>query len=93
MPHFEGVAYPMAETMKGERMAVRPVLRMGDPLLLQVAKPVETFDTAELRELLVDMHDTMAALNGAGLTSCVPPCGDCLTMTYRPASCGRDSCQ
>ena len=69
MPHFEGVAYPMAETMKGERMAVRPVLRMGDPLLLQVAKPVETFDTSELRELLVDMHDTMAALNGAGLAA------------------------
>jgi len=59
----------MAETMKGKRMAVRPVLRMGDPLLLQVAKPVETFDTSELRELLVDMHDTMAALNGAGLAA------------------------
>ena len=54
---------------EGEFMAVRPVLRMGDPLLLQVAAPVETFDTAELRELLVDMHDTMAALNGAGLAA------------------------
>ena len=42
---------------------------MGDPLLLQVAKPVETFDTPELRELLVDMHDTMADLNGAGLAA------------------------
>ncbi len=50
-------------------MAVRPVLRMGDPLLLQVAKPVEQFDTPELRELLVDMHDTMAALSGAGLAA------------------------
>ena len=50
-------------------MSVRPVLRMGDPLLLQVAKPVEQFDTPELRELLVDMHDTMAALNGAGLAA------------------------
>jgi peptide deformylase len=50
-------------------MAVRPVLRMGDPVLLQVAKPVEQFDTPELRELLVDMHDTMAALNGAGLAA------------------------
>jgi len=50
-------------------MAVRPVLRMGDPLLLQVAKPVERFDTPELRELLQDMKDTMASLNGAGLAA------------------------
>ena len=42
---------------------------MGDPLLLQVAKPVEQFDTPELRELLMDMHDTMAALSGAGLAA------------------------
>lgn len=50
-------------------MAVRPVLRMGDPVLLQVAKPVEQFDTPELHSLLVDMHDTMASLNGAGLAA------------------------
>lgn len=50
-------------------MSVRPVLRMGDPVLLQVAKPVEQFDTPDLRALLVDMHDTMAALNGAGLAA------------------------
>jgi peptide deformylase len=50
-------------------MAVRPVLKMGDPLLLQVAKRVEQFDTPELRALLVDMQDTMAALNGAGLAA------------------------
>jgi len=50
-------------------MPTRPVLRMGDPLLLQVAKTVEKFDTPELHALLVDMHDTMAALNGAGLAA------------------------
>jgi peptide deformylase len=50
-------------------MAVRPVLKMGDPLLLQVARPVERFDTPELHALLVDMHDTMAALSGAGLAA------------------------
>lgn len=50
-------------------MAVRPVLKMGDPLLLQVAKPVQRFDTEELHSLLVDMHDTMAALSGAGLAA------------------------
>ena len=50
-------------------MAIRPVLKMGDPVLLQVAKPVERFDTPELRELLRDMRDTMASLNGAGLAA------------------------
>src|SRR5215831_16937736 len=50
-------------------MAIRPVLKMGDPILLQQAKPVETFDTPELHALLVDMHDTMASLNGAGLAA------------------------
>ena len=50
-------------------MPVRSVLKMGDPLLLQQAKPVETFDTLELRALLIDMHDTMTALNGAGLAA------------------------
>ena len=50
-------------------MAVRKVLRMGDPRLLQRAQPVAKFDTAELRELLTDMQDTMAALDGAGLAA------------------------
>ena len=50
-------------------MSVRPVLRMGDPVLLQVAKPVERFDTPELHALLQDMKDTMAALNGAGIAA------------------------
>jgi len=50
-------------------MAVRPVLRMGDPLLLKVAEPVRAFDTPELHALVADMFDTMAALNGAGLAA------------------------
>lgn len=50
-------------------MAIRPVLRMGDPLLLQVAAPVQAFDTPELRALLQDMRDTMDSLNGAGLAA------------------------
>jgi peptide deformylase len=50
-------------------MAIRPVLRMGDPLLLQVAAPVQAFDTPELHALLQDMRDTMASLNGAGLAA------------------------
>jgi peptide deformylase len=50
------------------RMAVRPVLKMGEPLLRQVAAPVQRFD-AELTALVADMNDTMRALNGAGLAA------------------------
>jgi peptide deformylase len=50
-------------------MAVKAVLKMGEPLLLQQAKAVEQFDTPELHALLVDMHDTMQAENGAGLAA------------------------
>jgi peptide deformylase len=42
---------------------------MGDPRLLEVSRRVEAFDTPELHELLGDMRDTMAALNGAGLAA------------------------
>jgi len=48
---------------------IREVLRMGDPRLLERAKPVERFGTAELAALLGDMRDTMAHLNGAGLAA------------------------
>jgi peptide deformylase len=50
-------------------MAIKPVLRMGDPRLLERAHEVERFGTPELDELLRDMHDTMEALNGAGLAA------------------------
>lgn len=48
---------------------IRPVLRMGDPRLWQKSRPVGEFNTAELNELLQDMRDTMAHLNGAGLAA------------------------
>jgi peptide deformylase len=50
-------------------MAIRPVLRMGDPRLLAVAARVEAFGTEALHALLDDMHDTMRALDGAGLAA------------------------
>lgn len=50
-------------------MAVRRVLRMGDPRLLERAHPVRGFDTPELHALVEDMRDTMQALNGAGLAA------------------------
>jgi len=42
---------------------------MGDPRLLQAARPVERFDTPELHSLIRDMEDTMRALDGAGLAA------------------------
>jgi peptide deformylase len=50
-------------------MAIREVLKMGDPRLLAVAEPVLEFGTPELRQLLADMQDTMRHLNGAGLAA------------------------
>ena len=50
-------------------MSIKPVLRMGDPRLLEVAGKVKKFGTPELNELIQDMHDTMEALNGAGLAA------------------------
>jgi peptide deformylase len=50
-------------------MAVREILKMGDARLLRVAQPVSAFGTPELRALVVDLFDTMAAANGAGLAA------------------------
>ncbi|MCX2860988.1 peptide deformylase [Paucibacter sp. PLA-PC-4] len=50
-------------------MAVRELLKMGDPRLLRVAQPVTEFGTPALHELVADMLDTMKAANGAGLAA------------------------
>jgi len=50
-------------------MAVRAILRMGDPRLLQISAPVEHFGTPALRELVADMQETMIAARGAGLAA------------------------
>ena len=50
-------------------MAVREILKMGDPRLLRVARRVERFDTPELHALVQDLFDTMHAAQGAGLAA------------------------
>lgn len=50
-------------------MPIRPVLRMGHPLLLKQAQAVDKFDTAELHALVTDMEDTMKAKSGAGIAA------------------------
>ncbi|MDD2882349.1 MAG: peptide deformylase [Rhodoferax sp.] len=50
-------------------MAVRNILKMGDPRLLRTAPPVTQFDTDELHLLITDLLDTMRAADGAGLAA------------------------
>jgi peptide deformylase len=61
LPHFQ---------KRGrEIMAVRTILRMGDPRLLQPAAPVSDFSGPALRELIGDLQETMRAAGGAGLAA------------------------
>ena len=50
-------------------MAIREVLKMGNPFLLQVAEPVTEFGSSALDALVEDMFDTMHAQEGAGLAA------------------------
>ena len=52
-------------------MAVREILKMGDPRLLRVALqvPESMFDSDEMHELITDLLDTMKAANGAGIAA------------------------
>lgn len=59
-------------------MAVREILKMGDPRLLRIAAPVTEFDTPDLLALVEDMFDTMRAANGAGLAA--PQIGEDLQL-------------
>ena len=50
-------------------MTIHTILKMGDPRLLSVARPVTEFDTPALHQLVADMIETMTAANGAGLAA------------------------
>ncbi|MCD8515380.1 MAG: peptide deformylase [Burkholderiaceae bacterium] len=50
-------------------MTIRTLLKMGDPRLLRVARPVPSPNADFLPSLLQDLHDTMVAANGAGLAA------------------------
>src|SRR5262252_50798 len=59
-------------------MAVREILKMGDPRLLRIAQPVREFGTPALLTLIDDMFDTMAAARGVGLAA--PQIGEDLQL-------------
>ncbi len=50
-------------------MTIREILKMGDPRLLRVARPVQAFDTPQLHALVDDLFETMHAVRGAGLAA------------------------
>ena len=49
-------------------MAIRNIVKTGDPVLTKVCRPVERFD-AKLHQLLDDMYETMLEANGVGLAA------------------------
>lgn len=50
-------------------MAVREILRLGNPRLRQKSASVQEFDTPGLHNLIDDMIETMEAADGAGLAA------------------------
>jgi len=52
-------------------MAIRSILKMGDPLLLRDSVPVEIdqIQSADIQALIDDMLETMCSRNGAGLSA------------------------
>ncbi len=49
-------------------MAIRTIVKKGDPVLRKTSRPVEKFD-AKLHLLLDDMRETLLAVDGAGLAA------------------------
>lgn len=48
---------------------VRDILKMGDPRLLRIARPVADIHDPGLKPLIADMYDTMHAADGVGLAA------------------------
>ena len=48
---------------------IRAVLKMGNPILKQVAIPVQNIDDKQLLDIVQEMIDTMAAKGGVGLAA------------------------
>jgi peptide deformylase len=48
---------------------IYPIVRYGQPVLEEKAKPVTEFDTEELHKLIEDMFESMYAARGVGLAA------------------------
>ena len=71
-------------------MAIRPIVKYGDPVLHGPAAPVETIDDS-IRTLLDDMVQTMYAAPGIGLAA--PQVGVGLRVIVVDLSVGEDPAQ
>lgn len=50
-------------------MAIKEILKMGDPRLLEVSSPVDETEWSGLADLVQDLMDTMESAEGAGLAA------------------------
>lgn len=50
-------------------MAVKPIVKMGNPVLLKPAAPVTDIHAPEIRALIQDMFDSLEAVGGVGLAA------------------------
>ena len=82
-------------------MAVRNIVKMGDPMLNKVSRPVEKFDQ-KLHTLLDDMAETMRIVEGCGLAAvqvgilrrvCIVDAGDGLVELINPKIVGQSGRQ
>ena len=48
---------------------IRDILKMGDPRLLRVAKAIDDLHDPDLKIIIADMYETMAAADGVGLAA------------------------
>lgn len=82
-------------------MAIRNIVKMGDPLLNKISRPVEKFDE-KLGILLDDMVETMRRADGCGLAAvqvgilrrvCIVDAGDGLVELVNPKVIGQSGNQ
>ena len=67
---------------------VRTILKYGEPVLEKAADPVTEFDTADLKDLIEDMWETMYAAKGVGLAA--PQIGSNKRISVIDISVGED---
>jgi peptide deformylase len=70
---------------------VRKIVKYGEPVLETKAEPVTEFDTAQLRDLIGDMWETMYAAKGVGLAA--PQIGTSKRISVIDISVGEDDSQ
>ncbi|HEU0036175.1 MAG TPA: peptide deformylase [Kofleriaceae bacterium] len=61
-------------------MAILPIVQVGDPVLRQVARPLDPAElaTPRIQQLIADMRDTMRAAPGVGLAA--PQIGESIQL-------------